>query len=107
VTRIAPSEKARFAGMQQLGDGLVDVVEIAPANSAGARWSYFVSSDGLVRRVVSSTNRAGRNEVRWVQLDNIETDLPVAERLFSWEPEGQRLSIADLGVDLSTSQPAK
>jgi putative peptide zinc metalloprotease protein len=107
VTRIAPSEKARFAGMQQLGDELVDVVEIAPANSAGARWSYFVSSDGLVRRVVSSTNRTGRNEVRWVQLDNIETDLPVAERLFSWEPEGQRLSIANLGVDLSTSQPAK
>jgi outer membrane lipoprotein-sorting protein len=108
LTNAGAHEQVRYRGRERIGHDEVDVVEIAPADAQGVTWRYFISAEGLVRRVVAATpGTAGQVSIRWVELENLRTNHNIVEKTFHWEPVGKRLGLGDLGVDLSAGRRAK
>ncbi len=102
VTQISADEELRFVGRARIDHEDVDVIEVAPRDERRVTWRYFISADGMLRRVVAATpNKEGLSTVRWVQLDNVRTNHDIPEQVFHWTPAGKPLGLGDLGVDLS------
>ncbi len=76
----------RYLGREQIDRDEVDVVEIAPADTRGITWRYFISTDQIVRRVVASAQGTeGQPMTRWAQLDNPRINHHIRRRDLSVE----------------------